>query len=501
MPTDKLLDDPAMDHAIRELLTPGLRSPERELAQRDALMAHITGHRVEGAPLRLDITRSAHVERRRRRRALVGAAASVAAVVGVLVFAAQRDTPAAPGAQPVVTTPATVAPDELIVPAERPDVYPALPLGDPRAGTATASYGGQIAWNNPASASAFVARDDGTTLSGGISLSVIVGFTGDDLGYTAAPEPISVAGLALELYTAGAVPGQRTLVLSGDPAVTVSGVDPVAFVGAAGGIPVVDATTGADGEVSFALTDLPPGYVVVTPPERLPRGAINAYLEPDTEIAVGPSLYVDVYDQRSVFGMNADLTVVDINGRTGWTNGSMVIWPVSDGTWARADGNTTLDAALELARSVEFVDEATWRDRYRVGEPQYPSRDQQGSAGSEDEVPASTVAESVPTDLVTGRTSGLDGDAVAPVDCGSIAPSAHTVASPLPMATPTAALTSWLGTEPADPYFDTGFTEVDLLDSTGYRYEQYVHELLALVVHVDRIGTDWAVTRWEASAC
>lgn len=66
------------------------------------------------------------------------------------------------------------------------------------------------------------------------------------------------------------------------------------------------------------------------------------------------------------------LTPVDINGLSGWissTAGNAVIWEPEPGTFATVAGTPSPDEALAIARSVRFVDEATWQQFYDVAPP------------------------------------------------------------------------------------------------------------------------------------
>jgi hypothetical protein len=56
------------------------------------------------------------------------------------------------------------------------------------------------------------------------------------------------------------------------------------------------------------------------------------------------------------------------------------MWKVSDITWVTITGAASLDAALAFAGSLELVDEATWRARYHVESPEFPTREQQEAA-------------------------------------------------------------------------------------------------------------------------
>ncbi len=66
---------------------------------------------------------------------------------------------------------------------------------------------------------------------------------------------------------------------------------------------------------------------------------------------------------------------VDIDGTEGWLDvdvASAVYWSPGDGQYAFAMSPASGEAALDLARAVEFVDEATWRERYDVSADDMP---------------------------------------------------------------------------------------------------------------------------------
>ena len=99
---------------------------------------------------------------------------------------------------------------------------------------------------------------------------------------------------------------------------------------------------------------------------------------PDGDLVDGNSVIVDRWNPMIGWAIVGDLERIDVNGITGWKQdrgpGSTVIWQVSDLTWAMIGGAMDVDAAVDLARAVEFTDRATWEARYDVELGTYPTR-------------------------------------------------------------------------------------------------------------------------------
>ena len=70
----------------------------------------------------------------------------------------------------------------------------------------------------------------------------------------------------------------------------------------------------------------------------------------------------------------------DVLGIDAWANGDTLMWKVSHTTWALVTGAGSLDAALDLAGSLQFVEEAAWQERYDVEPPEFATREQQEAA-------------------------------------------------------------------------------------------------------------------------
>ena len=337
--------------------------------------------------------------RPRRPRVLACAAAVMLLVaVGVIaVLLVARDAPATPAQQPPVDVP-----NALPVPPLRPDVYPIVSDRFDRADEATAMYGSQFGWETEA-AEALVARRVDGTIADGIRLSVVA--AAGSMFASGPAEDLTVAGIDVKVYVDGGTPVQRNAVVPGTPALAAWGLDPMAFLEAAGGFPITGARVVDDGSVTFDVSALPVGYEVVVPPTRLPAGSINALTRvPDGDGGDGISVWVDVRNALVNDATAGDLQAVDINGTIGWARdvgrGSSVSWPVSATTWATVGGASSLDAALALARAVSFADEATWRARYGVVEPEFSSKEDQLAS------PVSTLPEPEPASTRATTSSG-----------------------------------------------------------------------------------------------
>jgi hypothetical protein len=433
------------------------------------------------------------------RRAIVGIAAAIVLFAGLvprwLSSEPRADAPNDSGV-PVASTVASLP--DLSAPSLHPDRFALVPADDPRAAVSTANYTGQLAWDNPPSAEALVARLNGDTMTGAIQLQVLASFDSSTLSIPTTT--INVAGTDMTIYSAGGTPTLKTVVLPGTPALAVTGLDPVSFLESAGGFPILGPRVGSDGEVTFAVGKLPDGYDVVVPPSRLPRGSWTAMTQaPDGDGGDGISAWVDVHNPLPSYAMVGDMRRVDINGVSGWMRdqgpGSPVIWQVSETTWALIGGATTADDAVTFARSLTFVDEATWRSRYNVGDPNFTTKDQQLQP------PPSTVAE--PTVLIIDhRTIDVDTPDVTPVGCGDRPYTNNVVAAPIAAADPVQALSTFLSTPSAKTLLQLGYEEISITRPGTYRYERRNNiGALVTVIFVERVDNGWAATRWQASPC
>jgi hypothetical protein len=383
MLVDELHEDPDLDRALRALLPAMPRSRSWERERRAELLAYMATSRISTA--NEDTGEKADVEYihletptellRQSARVLI-AAAAVALLVGILALSTRShsDDGSAPLASSTVPTPTTVP--SLPVTPMRPDRFPLLSATDRRAAQATGMYGGQLGWNNPTGAHALVAKIADDTMMGAVALSAVASFdatrfaTRSDEPYppTLPPEAITIAGVAMTVYSEPGSLNVKIVVASGTPTLVARGRDAVAFLEAAGGFPILGPRIDPEGDVTFALGPLPTGYETVIAPKRLPLGSISAVANaPDGDGGDGISAWVAVEGPLLGFAPSEKLHRVDINGLLGWMGdpgpGAVVLWPVSDTTWAYVGGASDADAALEFARALTFVDEATWRQR------------------------------------------------------------------------------------------------------------------------------------------
>ena len=509
MRTDEL-DEFEIDRALRDLLPAMPRSRVWESAKRDELLAYISSASSESSapttthdpaievPVQSDVAEGRVA--RPMRRALVGIAAAIVLIAGLV----PRWLSSEPGAEtpndsglPVESTVPSLP--DLFAPSMHPDQFALIPADDPRASASTAYYGNQASWDNPPSAEALVARLNGDTMTGAIQLQVLASFDSSTLSIPAAAT-INVAGTDMKLYVEGGTPALKMVVLPGTPALAVTGVDPVSFLESSKGIPILEPRVGADGEVTFAVGKLPDGYELVVPPARLPRGSYNAVTQaPDGDGGDGITAWVDVHNPLPAYAIVGDMQRVDINGVSGWMRdrgpGSPVIWQVSPTTWALIGGATTADDAVAFARSLTFVDEATWRSRYNVGEPNFTTKDQQLQP------PPLTLPE--PTELIIDhRTIDVDTPDVTPVGCGDSPYTNNVVASPIASADPVQALSTFLSTPSAKTLLQLGYEEISIANSGTYRYERRnTIGALVTVVFIEPVNNGWAATRWQASPC
>jgi hypothetical protein len=158
---------------------------------------------------------------------------------------------------------------------------------------------------------------------------------------------------------------------------------------------------------------------------------------------------------------------------------------VSETTWAAVAGASTADAALEFTRAVTFVDEATWRERYQVAEPDYGTKEEATHA------PRPTIPD--PTEMIIGhRTAPPDEPIPTPVGCPKRLPTENPVPSPIAATEPSMALTAFLAGPNGSFLLKLGYEEV-AISSDRYRYDVRNNSGdLVTVVFVDSINGKWA---------
>jgi hypothetical protein len=514
MLVDELHEDPDLDHALRALLPTMPRSRSWERERRAELLAYMATSKVSTA--NEDTGEKADVEYihletptellRPSARVLI-AAAAVALLVGTLALSTRshNDDGSAPLAASTVPTPTTVP--SLPVTPMLPDRFPVLPATDRRAAQATAIYGSQLGWNNPTGAHALVAKLADATMTGAVDLSAVASFdatglaTQSDQSYapTPPPETMTIAGVAMTVYSEPGSLNVKIVVAPGTPTLVARGREAVAFLEAAGGFPILGPRIDPEGNVTFALGPLPTGYETFIAPKRLPLGSISAVTNaPDGDGGDGISAWVAIDGPLSGFAPSENLHRVDINGLLGWMGdpspGAVVLWPVSDTTWAYIGGASNADAALEFARALTFVDEATWRQSYNVAEPDFDTKEQATRT------PPTTNAE--PTELIISRrTAPADEPIPTPLGCRKTPYTDNSIQAPLTASEPAFALASFLNGPSGAFLMRLGYEEISV-SPTRFRYDVRNNQgNLVTVVIVDAVKDGWAATRWLASPC
>lgn len=315
----------------------------------------------------------------RRTQRLVVAAAAAAIVVGGVAAIAVATRPAS-----------TVPPGSASPPAEDESVYrvPAntdehvldlFPvISEEWAGTASVSANWTYALTddpNSPIVDTLVARVDESGFSDAVRIAVGPMDTSD----WGTPTSATVAGTDVEVYVndPGGRPATATVVIPGEPQVTVSGQDPIAYLEAIGGAAVSDLQTDANEEVGFAISEPPAGYAIVFEPTLRPFGPTNAQAMVDgNDTPNGAAVTTSVENPLLTYALFADAERIDVNGTQGWLlemeSMANLYWQVGD-VWVSAEGASTVEAALEFAGSIELVDEATWSQHYGVVRPLDPT--------------------------------------------------------------------------------------------------------------------------------
>lgn len=364
---------------------------------------------------------------RRGSRPLLASIAAAAVITvgggGLAVTSWTSDSTPAAGTSTASSAPqadnTTTPPIEPTAGAERqpslPTVYPAVDEQIDGATEAQGSYS-MIGYDNPLRVDALIGIASDTTLTGGIQVQAVAGdradaeaqfIPPDTVGPTptvttvvtstsgsgsALVEPMSpsretvqVWGREADLYTEPGTPQIQTVVIDvGLPSVAVTlrftGLDPLAVLEGADEfvqvvpVPPVDDSGSAPFTLKFGST-LPAGYHVVVEPTAAPNSAVVGSLSVNNTASVeGNLIQVSTYNPLTAFAAAGSFTAVDVNGTPGWMSdgpGHAVIWPVNDATYALVGGSATTDEAVTVANTVTFIDEATWRARYNVPEPDF----------------------------------------------------------------------------------------------------------------------------------
>ena len=407
------LSDEQLDRQLRKLVPAAPSSRSWQRTQREQLIRRITAsdpatpehHDHSGSEIpEVLVELAAHSTEQpvsRRWPALVAAVAAVVVVGGLVIAERSPDAPGSTQGSP--TSPATTSElSEVPVPLlpagpTEPDRFGVVTDGWTVAGPVTGAWGMWLGWETPA-AEALVARPDGDMLRDGITLTVSSTYAPDH--YMGTPRRETVAGLDVEVYTEPGTPVLTTVVVPGSPALAVSGVDPIGFLEAAGGFPVEGASTGDDG-VSFAVGGLPDDYELIVPPTQRATSHIDAWTRAvDGDGGDGVAVLVNVRDPLLVLAQVGDLQRIDINGASGWRTSDdeapTVFWQVNDITYAAVVGASNIDDATTFARAIDFVDQATWTERYDVATRPDPPDTDDTTAASTTPAPAETTQGDAP---------------------------------------------------------------------------------------------------------
>lgn len=307
---------------------------------------------------------------------IVGAVAVVVVItvlgLAFLVRSPGDEVPASvPSATTSPNTPSSASADAL------PEVFPSLPVDDPRNAEAVAAYSGFVSFESTNAGRAVIGRiDTDGRLVDPMMITVFADIDAIPLAnpYEVGGEEVVINGVTYARYVLGSNPVRMALVRRGDTDLAIVGEDPAAFISEAGEIPVTDIAVTADGGVSFSLGTLPDGYETIVSPSTFPTPS------PRVDLTIGSD--GDAEFGYLVTGRMSDLLFhagttpfrqVDVNGTTGWTNEpsdggmSLIVWQVAPQTWATAAGPGS--TALELARDAIFIDETAWQSAYHVTRP------------------------------------------------------------------------------------------------------------------------------------
>ena len=384
----------------------------RELTERlQALGDHLDEHRARWEPDQQPSTSPATSPLSR-----VGftAAVTITLVAGSLIVARARDADG-PAAGSQTTTSPTALPMTDVEPAEQrprlPTAYPAvddqIPDADPAIGNYSMSGG-----DNPARVQSLIARTGDGTMAVGLQIEAVAAIA-DVVPVGIEHTTTTVWGRTADVYIEPGEPEIQTVVIPArageSPGATlrISGLRPLdvltnvdEFVWVTP-VPPVDDSGRPPFTLNFGDT-LPDGFELVVPPATVPNGALVGTLSVNSTSTVeGNLIQVSTTDPLPYEAAAWPLTRVEINGTPGWMSdgpGHAVTWRVNDETYALVGGSATPEEALTVAQSVTFIDEASWRDRYNIPEPDFTMiNDPLSPTGTTVIVPESHAAEPTTT--------------------------------------------------------------------------------------------------------
>jgi hypothetical protein len=316
---------------------------------------------------------------RRRVLALATAAIVVAGVAGVAVVARSGTDDRSP-VGPAVSTPNTTR-----ITTEEP-TYPSMyPVVGDAPGPGDHGSFSVVSPSNPARAVALIARRDGDTIVGGLTITATatptVATAAETVPLTTAPaeavgeQTFEIHGQVARVWTEPGEERVQHVQFTTDPVLEIAGVDALAFIQAAGqGAIVASYDPSAPGQPPrINIGTLPAGYQVVVEPMTFSLNTVVASIGVGgTDTEEGNGVEVELANPLPGWAAYSTFTEVDINGHTGWVEsrrGHHVIWEPAPGTYAMAGGADNVDDAVAFARSVRFVDRQTWQAFYNVDDP------------------------------------------------------------------------------------------------------------------------------------
>jgi hypothetical protein len=304
----------------------------------------------------------------------LAAAATVMIGVAGIVVLQRADRGEAP------PTPAESIADSLF-PAE-PSVYPLV--GD-QAGSTDFGSVSFISANNPERVMALIAIRNGDTLRSGLTVIAQVDPVATDASVvppTSAPaeavgtQRFDVHGRWATVWTEPGDARVQHVRFDSQPSLELAGRDALAFAQNAGPDAVRVQSVpdpGVGSSFTLEIGQLPAPYELIVDPFRAPTNAVEASINVGaTDTAEGGYVGVSLQDPLPNAAAYRTLTVVDVNGISGWIDdgpGNYVHWEPEPGTFATAGGVATADEAIAMARTVRFVDRATWQNFYDVADP------------------------------------------------------------------------------------------------------------------------------------
>ena len=249
-----------------------------------------------------------------------------------------------------------------------PTLFPTVPDSENSEVLPPSGGFAQVSYDNAPVMRGLIGRRDGDaiveafTLTAGPWLNPV---PGDE------PTPTTVFGQAATVATEPGTPPLTTVTWGDAPMLSITGLDPEAFLEDAD--PAFATASSPGGVTELTIGELTAGWEVLAPPEPARLGSVSASLSVnDTSDVEGNLVEVSVDNPLIALATVAPLRPVDINGVDGWLSeapGNWVTWQVDQSTYALVGGSVTAEESLELARSIEWVDVGTWMTTYGLQLP------------------------------------------------------------------------------------------------------------------------------------